>query len=175
MTSIWKLLVSTLLILGITACTRYPNYIMNPTDRNLTPHQHRMLADIEHSGIQVIKQGMVYKFVIPTDCFFVKETRQLKSHRGRILDELSNFIRSYMSYFVVNHISVKGYTDKVWLMPQRQLLSLHYAQTIAEFFLEDGIDSSLITIKGEGAKHPIASNQYPMGTAFNRRVVVEVS
>lgn len=160
----------------ITACHEKiePDYIKNPIYSNLTDMQRSLLRDIAASGIQVVKEGMRFTFIIPTDCFFVKDTRELKTHRERILDELAQFIHDYSNYFNYPRVRISGYTDKTWLSPARDLLSLHYAQTIAEYLREDGVNAKTIRVRGEGAKNPIASNQYPMGTAFNRRVVIVV-
>ena len=62
---------------GLSACDREPTYVENPIIKNLSDNQRRLLGEIESSGIQVIKEGMVFTFVIPTDCFFVKQTRAL--------------------------------------------------------------------------------------------------
>lgn len=162
------------LVSGVTGCHREPTYVENPITRNLTDTQRRLLADIEASGIQVIKEGMLFTFVIPTDCFFVKETRQLKPHREKDLDHLAQFIYRYAMYFEHPRVTVTGYSDTTWLYPARKVLSRHYAEVVASYFREDGIDPNIMTVRGRGAKHPIASNQYPMGTAFNRRVVVTI-
>lgn len=172
------LLLFFLCALQLTACHRkddLPDYIRNPVITNLPEQQRVLLAYIQkHSGIQVIKQGMKFTFVLPTDCFFKTDTNQLKYHSLKYLDALAQFIREYTAYFAHPHISVTGYTDKTWFSPARDKLSRHYARVIANYLFEDGIDVGRIDIKGEGAKHPIASNQYPMGTAFNRRVEVIV-
>lgn len=173
----------TLLILSLgffisqlTACHKVgvPAYIYNPTTQNLPYPQVARLHYIEKSGIQVIKQGMQFTFVIPIDCFFTRDKRQLKRHREKDMDVLAQFIREYMSYFQHPRVRVYGYSDKVWFAPARDKISLHYARSVAGFLVEDGIDPEYINVKGEGAKHPIASNGYPMGTAFNRRVEVMV-
>lgn len=162
------------ILFGLVGCHALPVYVTNPTLKNLTSTERRLLRDTEHTGIQVIKQGMVFTFVIPTDCFFMKDTRELKSHREKDIDRLAQFLDSYSSYFVNPRIYITGYTDKTWLSPARDLLSLHYAETIATYLREDGLDSKIVLVVGDGAKHPIASNQYPMGTAFNRRVVITI-
>ena len=171
---VFSLLVSLLMLSGLFGCHAFPAYVVNPTLENLTSTERQLLRDTEHTGIQVIKQGMVFTFVIPTDCFFMKDTRELKSHREKDLDRLAQFLDNYSSYFSNPHIYITGYTDKTWLSPARDLLSLHYAETIATYFREDGLDSKVVLVVGDGAKHPIASNRYPMGTAFNRRVVITI-
>lgn len=174
------ILLSAVLLLSsfvMTSCTdknRVYYYINNPERKNLSDYQQRLLNYIQASGIQVIQQGMKFTFIIPTDCFFVKSTGNLKSFRPKDLDVLGHFIHSYMQYFAVLHVTVTGYTDKVWLAPARDELSLHYAAIIAAYLEENGIDQQMMTVIGDSANHPIASNRYPMGTAFNRRVEVIV-
>ena len=170
----YAILLLGIVFLSLTACHREPAYVSNPTYKNLPAYQRQLLVDLEKSGMQVIKQGMQFTFVIPADCFFVKSTRELKSHRGKDLDRLAQFINGYSRYFARPRVTVTGYTDKVWLSPARDLLSMHYAETIAAFLREDAVPSDMITVRGMGAKHPIASNHYPMGTSFNRRVEIVV-
>lgn len=158
----------------LTACHREPNYVENPTLSNLTDKEQKLLLEIEDSGIQVIKQGMLFTFVIPTDCFFSKETRMLKPSRENDLDRLAQFLNRYSGYFARPRITVAGYTDTTWLYPARDLLSLHYAETVATYLREDGLSPGAIAVLGLGKKNPIASNQYPMGRTFNRRVEVTV-
>jgi outer membrane protein OmpA-like peptidoglycan-associated protein len=150
-------------------------YVNNPTIENLPNSQRSLLIGIEKSGIQVIKQGMLFTFVIPTDCFFSRETRMLKSHRDRDLDLLAQFVDGYIRYSANPYVSITAYTDTVWLSPARDKLSMHYAETIAAFLQEDGINSNIMTVRGRGAKNPIGSNGYPMGASFNRRVEVRIS
>lgn len=165
---------STTILLGLTACDRTPPaYLENPVLKNLPKKQQKLLADIETSGIQVIKQGMQFTFVIPTDYFFDKETRALKEECDADLDRLAIFIKLYTAYFIHPQITVSGYADKVWLHAARKKMTMHYAETIATVLQEDGV-SNIITVRGEGAKHPIASNHYPMGTSFNKRVEVVI-
>lgn len=160
---------------SITACHRVPAYVDNPTVENLSAQDQQLLRDIEGSGIQVIKQGMLFTFVIPTDCFFSKDTRALKEKRERDLDRLAQFLNHYGRYFAAPTITIAGYTDKTWISPARDLLSLHYAETIATYLREDGLNSNMISVDGLGAKRAIASNSYPMGASFNRRIEVTIS
>lgn len=165
------------MIFTLTACTqkeKAEDYLNNPTMSNLPSSQRALLADIQNSGIQVVKQGMQFTFVIPTDCFFVKTTRELKTHREKDLDHLAQFINRYSYYFAKPTVKISGNTDKVWLAPARDKLSLRYAKTIAEYLREDGVNPAIILVRGEGAKLPVASNRYPMAASFNRRVVIVV-
>ena len=165
----------TLALFFLTACSNAPgHYMNNPVIANLTDEQQAILAYIETTGIQVIKQGMRFTFVIPDDAFFSRRTRALKESREKDIDTLARFIRSYMLYFEHPKVTVTGYSDVVFLEPERNKLSKQFADTIADYLREDGISSDLITVKGEGANHSIGSNCYPMGSAFNRRVEIVI-
>lgn len=158
----------------VAGCHRVSAFDENPTVDNLSSEEKTLLAEIEHSGIQVIQQGMIFIFVIPTDCFFSKDTRELKRHRPKDIDRLALFLRYYMNHFRDPHVTITGYTDKVWISQARDRLSLHYAETIADFLRQDDVSPDRIFVSGAGAKDPIAANGYPMGASFNRRVVVVV-
>ncbi len=160
---------------GMTACSdQIPAYMHNPALKNLSAQQRALLSDMCQSHIQVIKHGMRFTFVIPTDYFFERTTRTLRPSREKALDRLAQFIHDYTRYFEHPAVRVSGYTDTVWLSPARDMLSLHYANAVAEFLREDGIASEIIQMRGEGAHHPIASNKDPEGAMYNRRVVVQV-
>ena len=161
--------------LGLTAgCNKVPAYDKNPTMENLTSMQRHLLVKLEHAGIQVIKEGMVFTFNIPTDCFFDKDTRALSRNRSKDLFALAQFLESYRHYFARPIVIISGFTDKVWLYPERKMLSVHYAQSVASYLSQGGVPSTIMKVNGYGAKMPIASNQYPRGTAYNRRVVVTI-
>lgn len=150
-----------------------PSYVENPLLQNLPIQQQQLLQKIAASRIVVIKEGMLFTFVIPTDCFFNREHRELKESQKQYLLLLAQFINEYSSYFKTFQVSVTGYTDKVWLYPARQKLSKLYAEDIAAALREGNVTVPM-TVRGAGAKDPIASNRYPNGTVYNRRVVVKL-
>ena len=170
-----KAITLALFIVGaITSCNKEPNYIRDAKVSNLTSVQINELYKLEQSGIQIVKQGLRFTFIIPVDCFFVKDTRKLKDYRAADLDRLSNFIRSYLRYFDHPTVTITGYTDTVLLSPARDKLSLHYANTVASYLQANGVPDETLEIRGKGASDKIASNAYPMGASFNRRVVIEI-
>lgn len=156
-----------------TGCTQKPpRYDVNPLMANLSASQKQQLKVVVASGMQVIKRGMLFRFIIPTDTFFDRDTRFVKSDKEPALFALANFLRTYKNYFTKPRIFVAGFSDKVWLYPKRKKLSLHYAKQVAKFLVVANVPLKVKDIRGYGAKHPIASNEYPKGTAYNRRVEV---
>lgn len=159
---------------GVTGCHRLPSFVEDPTLQNLSGVERKLLGEIEQSGIQVIRQGMVFTFIIPTDCFFTHDTHELKRHRPKDIDRLALFLQYYMNYFQTSRVTITAHTDKVWLAPARDRLSTRYAEVIADYFRQDNVSADRIFVSGEGAKNPVASNGYPMAASFNRRIVVVV-
>jgi len=148
-------------------------YSENPSTKNLTQKQQVLLINIAESGVTVIKEGALYTFLISTDACFDQASRELRSDCENKFMLLAKFINEYRPYFNTLIVSVIGYTDKVWKYPAREKLSLHYAQSVANSLRENGVDLPL-KVRGMGAANSIASNQYPQGTVYNRRVEVRV-
>ena len=176
MTRFFSLMLLGFALVGFTACSQnhIPAFDENPVLKNLPDRQRQLLADIEKSGIQVIRQGMVFTFAIPTDEYFERDSRELKSIHEQDLDHLAEFLHRYSVYLIHPRVMVAGYTDKVWLAPARDHLSMRYADAVATYLREDGLNPDMIYMRGFGAKNPVASNHYPLAASFNRRVVVTI-
>lgn len=159
-------------LLLLTACSHVPVYMENPKIQELTDYQKSLLRHIKKANIHIIKKAMVFQFSIPTDQYFTHDTHALRACREKDLFYLAQFLRSYGAYFASPKITVTGHTDKIWLYPQRQLLSMHYAQTIAAYLSQGGV--GYMIVRGVGATEPTASNEYPSGSVHNRRVVVTI-
>jgi OmpA-OmpF porin, OOP family len=71
-------------------------------------------------------------------------------------------------------IDVTGYTDSTGPAEYNTGLSLRRAQAVADFIIAEGVDASIIDVKGEGENNPIASNATREGRAENRRVDISV-
>jgi chemotaxis protein MotB len=79
-------------------------------------------------------------------------------------------------------VVVYGYTDNAPVGPalQRQgvpdnlVLSTRRASTVASFLVAQGVNPNIVSAKGFGDTHPVASNDTPEGRAQNRRIVITV-
>ena len=73
------------------------------------------------------------------------------------------------------HLNITGYTDSTGPAEYNQVLSVRRAETIRDFFVQNGLPASMFTVVGEGESNPISSNLTSQGRTENRRVVVSVS
>ena len=72
-------------------------------------------------------------------------------------------------------LQIEGHTDSVGSDQYNQDLSEHRAQSVRDYFVQQGIQSSAIEARGFGKTDPIASNDTPEGRQQNRRVELVLS
>ena len=70
--------------------------------------------------------------------------------------------------------SVEGHTDSVGSEKLNQKLSEERANSVRDFLIEEGIDSSKLTAIGYGESKPIASNKTRSGRTENRRTEINL-
>ncbi|CAM3580161.1 OmpA family protein [Parendozoicomonas haliclonae] len=71
-------------------------------------------------------------------------------------------------------ISITGHTDSFGSEKYNQTLSLQRARAVRNFFVDQGIDSRIVTVSGAGELEPVADNLSEPGRAKNRRVELKV-
>lgn len=101
---------------------------------------------------------------------FALNSTELKPESKSQLSELVQFMEQHPEATV----EITGYTDSSGAAEYNQMLSEKRAQAVADELQSQGIDSSRITVKGEGENNPIASNDTREGRAQNRRVEIKV-
>ena len=77
---------------------------------------------------------------------------------------------------------VWGYTDNTPVGPELQrhgipdnlVLSTRRAAAVVTFLVSQGVNPNIISAKGFGDTHPVASNDTPEGRAKNRRIEITV-
>ena len=83
-----------------------------------------------------------------------------------------NEILDVLNEMDYERIEVKGHTDNTGTEERNAELSLERAKAVADYFISNGIDASVITYEGFGSSKPIASNDTDEGRQKNRRVEV---
>ncbi|MCB9575489.1 MAG: OmpA family protein [Polyangiaceae bacterium] len=67
---------------------------------------------------------------------------------------------------------IEGHTDSRGSATHNQKLSLDRAQSVRDYLVNHGVDSSRVTTVGRGEAEPVATNQTAEGRANNRRVEI---
>lgn len=106
-----------------------------------------------------------------TDIYFETNRADLKAENLRDLCSLTALINT--PGFRTTSVIVKGHTDN--LEDDKLALSLKRANNVAQYFLDQGIDTKIIKVEGLGNSFPITSNQTSRARAANRRVDFYIS
>ena len=106
-----------------------------------------------------------------SDVLFLSGSYELLPGARERLAKVSGIVLAYPSL----HLSVEGHTDSVGSDDYNQQLSEHRAQSVRDYFVQQGIQSSAIEARGLGKTAPIASNDTPEGRQQNRRVELVLS
>ena len=148
-----------------------------PTEQErIEAQQQQRLAQIKQAHVQVIQQGSRLQMRLPTDKFFLRQTTQLKETQVPTLRLIASYLHTYTNQHVTNYpIKVYGYTDTVYSRKGRRILSNQYSQVIAAFMWNHGFSPKQMKVVGFSAKHSIASNRTIDGSAYNRRVMIQVN
>jgi len=99
---------------------------------------------------------------------FDTDSAKLAANSEQYFDWLVGIMKKYPQA----NAEIIGHTDSRGSAEYNQSLSERRAQSVADYLYSQGIESSRITVKGEGENSPKASNDTPEGRMANRRVEV---
>jgi chemotaxis protein MotB len=134
----------------------------------------RAQAAAEQSRIAKMQQEQ--KWVVAGDMLFPEGGYQLSPNGKQALNQYVPRLQSLQNAKVV----VYGYTDNLPVGPALQRsgiannidLSSRRADNVVAYFESQGINPNMISAKGFGDTHPVASNDTPDDRAKNRRIEI---
>ena len=106
-----------------------------------------------------------------SDVLFRSGSFELLPAARERLAKVSGIILAYPSL----HLAVEGHTDSVGGDDYNQTLSERRAQSVRDYFVQQGIPAASVEAHGFGKTEPIASNDTPEGRQQNRRVELVLS
>jgi len=106
-----------------------------------------------------------------SDVLFRSGSYELLPGARERLAKVSGIVLAYPSL----HIAVEGHTDSIGSDEYNQTLSERRAESVRDYFVQQGIKASTIEAHGFGKTEPIASNDTPEGRQQNRRVELILS
>jgi len=134
----------------------------------------RAQAAAEQSQIQKMQQEQ--KWVVAGDLLFPEGGYQLSANGRQALNQYVPKLQNLQNAKVV----VYGYTDNLPVGPalnQRGIanniaLSSRRADDVVAYLTSQGVNPNMISAKGFGDTHPVASNDTPNGRSKNRRIEI---
>jgi outer membrane protein OmpA-like peptidoglycan-associated protein len=106
-----------------------------------------------------------------SDVLFRSGSYELLPGARERLAKVSGIVLAYPSL----HLAVEGHTDSVGGDEYNQNLSERRAESVRDYFVQQGIQAGSIVARGFGKTEPIASNDTPEGRQQNRRVELILS
>jgi chemotaxis protein MotB len=158
----------TALILG--ACVSQSTYDKQTAELQ----QARAQAVAEQAQVQKMQQEQ--KWVVAGDVLFPEGGYQLSANGKQALNQYVPKLQSLQNAKVV----VYGYTDNLPVGAPLQRagiannidLSSRRADNVVAYLTSQGVNPNVISAKGFGDTHPVASNDTPDGRVKNRRIEI---
>jgi len=97
---------------------------------------------------------------------FETNSAELTSSSSEVLDRVAQSLKDWPDV----KVEIGGYTDSVGSEGHNLSLSRARAESVRDYIMKRGIDSSRLVAKGYGESNPIADNGSAEGRAKNRRV-----
>jgi outer membrane protein OmpA-like peptidoglycan-associated protein len=94
----------------------------------------------------------------------------LRPENRELLSRIAGILLTATGY----RLQIYGHTDDVGSDEYNQNLSERRALTVRDYFVEAGIDPSIITTKGLGKSNPLVPGNSPQARAKNRRVEIGI-
>ena len=108
-----------------------------------------------NNSLSVILSGALFEF----------DDHTLNQEGHQTLEELLDTVAAKH----ISGISLGGHTDSTGTVQYNKSLSIRRAQAVADFFVENGVDKSVIEIQGFGENAPVGEDPVQ-----NRRVEVTI-
>lgn len=130
-----------------------------------------LIESLQDQGVQVIQRGDTLRIILSSDNFFEPASTKIIPERVAVLTEVAALTNCHC--YLYAPIRVYGYSDNANITRDQKQRSYQQAHSIAALLWANGIPLHRIyQIRGFGAHGSIASNETPLGSAYNRRVEI---
>ncbi len=104
--------------------------------------------------------------------------RGVNFHTGsaRLTDESYSVLDNVVSQLITTKVKIEvgGHTDDRGSIALNQRLSQERAQSVADYFIQKGVEATRLKVVGYGPTRPTGSNRTAEGRAMNRRVELQL-
>jgi chemotaxis protein MotB len=141
-----------------------------------TQQLQQVQAQAAAQQAEIAKMQAENKWVVAGDLLFPEGGYQLSPNGQQALNQYVPQLQKLQNAKVV----VYGYTDNLPVGPALQRagikdnidLSSQRADNVVAYFRSQGVNPNILSAKGFGDTHPVASNDTPDGRAKNRRIEI---
>lgn len=104
----------------------------------------------------------------------VEFTSDNKNINSKILSEYIPLLNNYVKKYPQKEIIITGHTDNNGYYQDNLVKGLAQANTIKEYFIVNGINTTKISTNSKGESEPIATKYTEEGKAKNRRIEIKI-
>lgn len=137
----------------------------------LDKQESELREQLGNSGVSVQKNGEELNLIMPGNITFDTDSYAIKGNFYEVLNSINLVLKKYNKTMLV----VSGHTDITGKYDYNKTLSFKRAESVAKYFVNNGVDGNRIAIYGYGPDYPVASNDTVDGRAQNRRVELKIS
>lgn len=125
---------------------------------------------MQGSGVEIQRDGDNLTLIMPGNVTFATDSASISGGFYAPLSQLAESFRQYDQ----NTIDIIGHTDSTGSYQHNMNLSQRRAQSVADYFLGQGVSRSRMSVRGMGPDQPVASNNTAYGRQENRRVEINL-
>ncbi|MCC3159133.1 OmpA family protein [Hymenobacter sp. 15J16-1T3B] len=122
------------------------------------------------AGAKVERVGEGIKITFASGILFAKNSSELTAAAQENIGTLATTLKKYGD----TNVLIEGHTDNTGTDAINDPLSVRRAQAVANYAINQGVESSRFEVKGYGSKQPVADNSTEAGRSQNRRVEVAI-
>lgn len=134
---------------------------------------HALEPLVKDGQVRITQNALGISVEINASVLFAPGQARLAESSSLTLQAIANQIKGHE-----HEIRVEGHTDNLPIhteyYPSNWELSSARASSVIRLFIENGVESHLLTAIGYGENKPIESNETPEGRKRNRRVTVMI-
>lgn len=130
-----------------------------------------LINELQKLDIQYVEYGDMVTLLVPTDRYYMLESARLNQLCYPGLNTMIKLIKTFKRCCP---IYVAGFTDNVGSARRKQKMSQAQAETMVGFLWANDIQAQRLVAEGYGDKNPIGDNSIIRGSAYNRRVEIQI-
>lgn len=130
-----------------------------------------LIKQLQKLDIQYIEYGDTVTLIVPTDRYFVFNSARFNELCFPGLSDLVKLIKKFPRCCP---IYVAGFTDAVGSRYSKRMMSQARAERMLTFLWANEINARRLNAEGYGDKHPVGDNKLIHGSAYNRRLEIQI-
>lgn len=130
-----------------------------------------LIKELQKLDIQYIEYGDTVTILVPTDRYYVFNSARLND---LCFAGLSDLVKLIKKFHKCCPIYVAGFTDNVGSHYSKDRMSQARAETMLTFLWANEVNAKRLHAEGYGNIHPIGDNKLIHGSAYNRRIEIQI-